>query len=85
MDGASVLASPGVRSSLWQTNVQAVPEISPRDDPRWNMLFDPQTAGGLLAAVPADKAQTLIAELAAGGIPAAMIGHITKGAPFIRC
>ena len=85
MDGASVLASRGVRSSLWQTNVQAVPEISPRDDPRWNMLFDPQTAGGLLAAVPADKAQTLIAELAAGGIPAAMIGHITKGAPFIRC
>jgi selenide,water dikinase len=40
------------------------------------LLFDPQTAGGLLAAVGADDAQALVADLKAAGVPAARIGTV---------
>jgi selenide,water dikinase len=39
------------------------------------LLFDPQTAGGLLIAVAADSTEALLAELRAAGLPAAMIGE----------
>jgi len=41
--------------------------------------FDPQTAGGLLAAVPAERAVTLEAELAARGIFGRRIGRVEAG------
>lgn len=40
------------------------------------LLFDPQTSGGLLAAVPAQEAEALVAALRAKGLPAAEIGMI---------
>lgn len=41
------------------------------------MLFDPQTSGGLLAALPAAKADALVARLRAGGIAeAARVGEV---------
>ena len=47
-------------------------------------MFDPQTAGGLLAAVPADAAAALVAEVRAAGLPTAtVIGHVQAGAPGI--
>lgn len=40
------------------------------------LLFDPQTSGGLLLAVPADQADSLLRELRSAGIaPAAIIGQ----------
>lgn len=85
MEGAAELAARGVRSSLWLTNAQAVPEISGGDTPGKTLLFDPQTAGGLLATVAPDKAQSLVDALQAQGVPAVVIGQITKGTPFITC
>lgn len=41
------------------------------------VLFDPQTSGGLLVAVKADEADTLLAELRKAGLPAAIIGKLT--------
>jgi selenide,water dikinase len=51
------------------------------ESPRAALLFDPQTAGGLLAAVPQDRAAALIVALHAQGEDAAIIGRIEAGAP----
>ena len=49
--------------------------------PRTDLLFDPQTGGGLLAAVPPDVAASCIAALHGKGISAMQIGRITAGPP----
>jgi selenide,water dikinase len=48
------------------------------------LLHDPQTAGGLLAAVDPGQAGNLVAALRALGHEAALIGSMTEGAPEIR-
>jgi selenide,water dikinase len=40
------------------------------------VLFDPQTSGGLLVAVGPDEAQPLLADLRAEGLDAAIVGRI---------
>lgn len=49
--GALDLAKKGLKSSLYPANRAACPEIK-GDDPETLLLFDPQTAGGFLAALP---------------------------------
>ena len=41
------------------------------------ILFDPQTSGGLLAAVDPAEAEALLADLRAAGAPAAIVGEVT--------
>lgn len=84
LPGAEALAAAGVRSSLWLENARAAERLDAaaalRQTPRWDLLFDPQTCGGLLAAVPSDAAEALLAELASrGDRAAARIGEITEG------
>jgi selenide,water dikinase len=48
------------------------------------MLFDPQTAGGLLISVAAENAPELLRNLQAGGVPAVEIGEVVaKTKPLI--
>ncbi|WP_406645309.1 selenide, water dikinase SelD [Aliisedimentitalea scapharcae] len=77
MKGAASLAKQGVRSSLFPENRAVLPNL-----PQGNvadLLFDPQTAGGLLAAVAPDQATQLCEALRASGYPAAIIGEMING------
>ena len=78
MAGAVELASRGVRSSLFGDNHTLVPGLP--DTGKAALLCDPQTAGGLLAAVPADQADALTDQLCEAGYIAARIGHLTDAA-----
>lgn len=41
------------------------------------VLFDPQTSGGLLVALPKEQAASLAEDLRRGGAPAAVVGEVT--------
>jgi selenide,water dikinase len=70
--GAERLAAQGVRSSLYAANL-AAHTIDVDDNPAAALLLDPQTAGGLLAAIPSDKVGDILDELPKG---AKFIGQI---------
>jgi selenide,water dikinase len=54
-------------------------------DEMWNLLFDPQTAGGLLISVNASDCDRMVEELVAADLPAACIGRVLpEGKPLIR-
>ena len=71
LDGAEETVRAGILSSLQPQNVRlrrAV--VNPLDagaDPRFALLFDPQTSGGLLAGVPAAEAESCVRDLRARG------------------
>ncbi len=71
--GALAASQAGLRSSLYPANRQALPLVKVADDTD-RLLFDPQTCGGLLAAVPADDAPSLCAQIAG----AVVIGQVTR-------
>ena len=82
--GAWDLLRAGVVSQGTENNLRLL-----RDEVRWHpavapegrtLLCDAQTSGGLLIAVPAERAETLLATLAAGAVAAADIGEVTEGA-----
>ena len=79
-DGAEAMAAAGVRSTLYAENRAALGDAVLPDTPRAALLSDPQTGGGLLAAVPADAAQALVGELEAAGYRAARIGTVIETA-----
>lgn len=41
-----------------------------------DLVFDPQTSGGLLAAVPEEEADSIVKELKKAGLPASVIGEV---------
>jgi selenide,water dikinase len=54
------------------------------DEDLVNILFDPQTSGGLLAAVKAGEADAALQALRKAGVPAAIIGETVPGAGQIE-
>ena len=74
------LAAAGIASSLAPSNRAAtIGSVTGAETPIKALLYDPQTAGGLLATVPACDAEALI-----NAIPGAtIIGEITAGTPRI--
>ncbi|WOI55047.1 selenide, water dikinase SelD [Palleronia sp. LCG004] len=84
MDGAIALFQGGQRSTLHAANRQAVARETLGEGAVYELLFDPQTAGGLLAAIAPEEAEETLARLERAGYPAARIGTVTAGAAVIE-
>ncbi len=81
LDGAEETSTAGILSSLQPANVRLRRALRNQEamnrHPRYALVFDPQTAGGLLASVPAENAEAcLVALRALGYTKAAAIGRI---------
>jgi selenide,water dikinase len=67
LDGAAQTAAAGILSSLQPANVRLRRALRNQAEavahPNYPLLFDPQTAGGLLASVPAEHVERCIAAL----------------------
>ncbi len=82
LDGAVECVKAGIVSSLQPANVRLRRALRNGqdfvNDPRYPLLFDPQTAGGLLASVPAAQAKACVQALHEAGYGhTAVIGRIT--------
>lgn len=79
LDGALACLAAGYHSTLAPANRRArhrlVLEGVRAEDARYGLLFDPQTQGGLLAAVPAERADSCVKALQQVGFRAAIIGQ----------
>ncbi len=80
--GAQTLSDQGVASSLLAVNQADAPIAAA--GPVNPLFHDPQTAGGLLAALPEDAAKAAQARLKAEGLAGHIIGRLEAGATSIR-
>ena len=79
--GAPDTVAAGITSSLQPQNLRLRRAVRDHESiarlPRWPLLFDPQTAGGLLASIAGSEAEACVAELRALGYRhAALIGRV---------
>lgn len=82
LPGARETVAAGVLSSLQPANLRLRRALRDQErvatHPIYPLLFDPQTAGGLLASVPAAQAEACLAELhSLGYAEAALVGEVT--------
>ncbi|WP_372573262.1 selenide, water dikinase SelD [Ruegeria jejuensis] len=76
MPGAESLASNGTRSTLFIDNRALTPELP--EGGKAALLYDPQTAGGLLAAIAPEIAEDVLSRLQSADYDAALIGYLTE-------
>ena len=91
LPGALAQLRGGIRSSMHPANALAAAGLAterPLDEDLLQILFDPQTSGGLLIGVAAGRAESLRDALRGSGYPQAeIIGEVTArdpGAPRVR-
>lgn len=78
MPGALDLSNSGIQSTLFSENRSIAPQLP--SDGKVALLFDPQTAGGLLAAIDQDDVCNVLKQLHDAGYSAAKIGRLTETA-----
>ena len=81
LDGAEETSAAGILSSLQPANVRLRRALRNQQEavrhPRYPLIFDPQTAGGLLASIPQARAEDCLKVLRAlGYTQAAAIGRV---------
>ena len=81
LEGAEETSAAGILSSLQPANVRLRRALRNQQEalrhPRYALIFDPQTAGGLLASVPQARAEACLEALRAlGYAQAAAIGRV---------
>jgi selenide,water dikinase len=85
LEGALEILAQGIFSSLQPQNMRLKHALEGSDNiakmTQYPLLFDPQTAGGLLASLPADRAKAVLEALhACGYAQAVVIGRVVE--PF---
>ena len=83
LPGAKALLAAGHTSSLHPANKAHYGPFVANLGPEGDILFDPQTAGGFLAALAPEAAKEALTQLESLGIDAAHIGEMTEGAPGV--
>ena len=80
LEGVTELSRQGIESSLKEDNQNAMADYhKPAVHPTYPILFDPQTAGGLLFSVSEDFAQECVVELNKTSAPGAtIIGSVNE-------
>ena len=83
LPGVVDLVRRGITSTFHHQNAALADQVGakgPDGDPALlELLFDPQTSGGLLMAISAEKSETLLQRLRSGGDPAAcVIGRVVE-------
>ena len=81
LPGALETIEQGILSTLQPKNERFAAQVEAttrqREQAEFALLFDPQTAGGLLAGVPRDNVRACVAELVAQGYPdTAVVGEV---------
>ena len=84
LQGARETVAAGILSSLHPQNQRVArvlrDAVRVSDDPRYPLLFDPQTSGGLLAGIPGARAEACVAALHRLGYShSALIGSVLPG------
>lgn len=82
LPGALELTAQGVVSTLVPANRRRIAQLefpeADRSRPEFGLLFDPQTSGGLLAALPGERAEEYVRALVEIGQTAAVIGSVSE-------
>jgi selenide,water dikinase len=90
LEGVTDILATGVTSSLHASNSSALGSLAAADQapPLAALLVDPQTAGGLLAGIPAGRSGACLTELHASGYRAATVIGVVEtmagAAPRVR-
>lgn len=85
LPGALALLEEGVQSTLAPDNALSLPTLG--STPEERLLADPQTSGGLLGGIPADRVEACVAALRAAGLTPAVVGVVEpkrEDGPAIR-
>jgi len=83
LPGVVECVAAGIFSSLQPANLRLRRAIANEEEalrhPHYPLLFDPQTAGGLLASLPAEQAEACVAQLRhLGYVDATIIGKVSQ-------
>jgi len=86
LPGALECVELGITSSLQPANVRLARAVATPSQvstaPRYPLLFDPQTAGGMLASVPSENAEAAVQALRSAGYPhTTVIGEVLEFLP----
>ena len=88
LPGCLELMAAGLRSTFHDENTKTLDVMAVDSDaqlhPNLDLLFDPQTSGGLLFGVEPQRSESALSELLASGHAAAIIGFTRPGGPGAR-
>lgn len=84
LSGALELSQRGIRSTLWAENFKQSAQLNNPHGLDTDLLFDPQTCGGLLATIPEHALNQVLRDFEGASEPIWRIGEIVRGESKIQ-